>query len=262
MTPMSSKESHRWEQDVQQALDKVRGLIEDVVRAEQHRNDLTGLPNERSLDRELHQEFAGGNEFWCAFVEIDHFKRLNEIYKYEACDAMLQAVGKHLQLSAQQCFGGARAFHAHGDEFYLLGGEAKAGTIEKGLESVRQHIAAISLPVQGFSEPMSATVTIGWAFRSDLQGTESTAKMFRRIVEDAVAFGKRKGRDQVCRYDSTMKKEDIFSERGNCPQCEAAFTMDVEKSKLEPNPTLWCPNCGATQPRPVRPEGAVAEAEA
>jgi diguanylate cyclase (GGDEF)-like protein len=271
MSTRPPEEIHPWHHDVQEALDKVREVIEDVVRREQHRNDLTNLPNERALDSKLEQAFADehGKDIWCAFVEIDNFKRLNEVYKYEAGNAMLKKVAEQLKISAESYFGGlglVQAFHAHGDEFYMIGERSNGVTADKihsKLDAIRNTISSVSVHVGGFDEPMTATVTIGWAFKSDLEDANASRLGFRRCVEDAVGFGKRKGRNRTVQYNADMRKSDIYSERGNCtnPKCEAAFTVDVEKNKSE-NQFLWCPNCGTKQDRPKRPVGTLAEAEA
>jgi diguanylate cyclase (GGDEF)-like protein len=264
---MSAKgpfERHLWHQDVQDALDQVRKLIEDVVRREQHRNDLTGLPNERALDQRLEQAVENDEELWCAFVEIDYFKRINDTYGYPAGNAMIKKVADTLQFATEQFFSGTTiAFHAHGDEFYLIGQESRdQESIHRCLEVIRGNIEATSVKVDGFEKPMTATVTIGWVLKSSLLDEEVSRLRIRTSVEDAVAYGKRNGRNCTLRYDVAMKKGQFFSERGNCRSCEAAFTMDVEKSKLRPEPVLWCPNCGAKQERPEREAGATAEAEA
>ena len=249
--------------DVQAALGEVRKVMEDVVRREQHRNDLTNLPNERALDDRLEQAFTANSEIWCAFVEIDNFKRINTIYKYQAGNAVLKKVAELLDVAAGSYFGQVgpvEAFHAHGDEFYLIGTTRKGTTaehVEQGLNAVRASIGATSLPVSGFDTPMSVTVTVGWAFKSDLEGDDATRLGFRKCVEDAVGFGKRAGRNRVARYDGSMQQGEMYSDRGNCMKCEAAFTFEVEQSKLSEEPLLYCPNCGTTQKRPSRPSGAI-----
>ncbi|MFO7566497.1 MAG: GGDEF domain-containing protein [Enhygromyxa sp.] len=262
-----TEERHPWHDDLQEALAQVGKVMEGVVRREQHRNDLTQLPNELALNHRLEEAFTNDKEIWCAFIEVDHFKRINEIYKYEAGNAALKRVAKALQTAAEDLFGGVstvEAYHTHGDEFYLIGdvrSEAISDQVPtqvmEGLESARTYISKISMPVGGFGAPMKFTVTIGWALKSDLPGEDATRLGFRRCIEDAVGFGKRKGRNCTVRYGPNMRKSDIFSERDTCQKCEAAFTMDVEKGKLASEPIMYCPNCGQTKPRPERPAGTV-----
>ena len=254
---MSNKsEIYPWHEDVQNALSSIHQLIEEVVRREQHRNDLTHLPNERALDRELEEVFEKDTSIWCAFIEIDHFKKLNDNFTYEAANGMLQKVAKLIGVAAEHYFlRETKAFHAHGDEFYLVGdGGETTDKIESGLNALRAGIAEAHTNVDGFDRPMQVTVTVGWAHRADLQGEQSTAPGFKRAVEETVAYGKRKGRNRLERYSESMQKQKLFSERGNCGACEAAFTMDVIVDNLAPQRTLWCPNCGETQPRSVRPQ--------
>jgi diguanylate cyclase (GGDEF)-like protein len=264
MSTTSKEERHPWHEDVQGALAEVGRLIEDVVRREQHRNDLTGLPNERALDRKIDEALDRGNDIWCAFIEVDHFKRINSTYKYAGGNAMLKKIGQVLQFSLDTFFlGQTTAFHAHGDEFYLMGdGPVDPTKIADALDAVRKAIAAITLQVKGIAQPMRTTVTIGWAIPADMQENDATRVGFKQSLEDAVSAGKRQGRNRTLRYSKEMRAEDLLSERGTCEICEAAFTMDVDKAKLSDAPILWCPNCGATQNRPERPSGEPVQLDA
>lgn len=202
-------------------------------------------------------------DLWCAFIEIDHFKRINDTYGYLAGNAMIKKVADTLRFAVDQFLGGDTvAFHAHGDEFYLVGQQIRdRESIQRCLEVVRENIVATTVKMDGFEKPMTATVTIGWIMKSSLLSEEVSRHRLRTSVEDAVAYGKRQGRNRTLMYGTAMKEGKFFSERGNCNACEAAFTMDVEKSKLGSEPVLWCPNCGAKQARPERQAGATAEAE-
>jgi two-component system cell cycle response regulator len=250
MSTSPKEERNAWDDDVQHALTEVRRLIENVVRREQHRSDLTGLPNDRALDRKIDEALERGVDFWCAFVEVDHFKRLNKGYGLEGGDAMLVKIGQALQFSLDRYFvSPTTAFHAHGDEFYLLGdGPVDSTVVARALEAVRNSIAAITLRFDRVPQPMMATVTIGWATPADLP--ETSRKLFKKALEDALSVGKRKGRDQTIRYSKEMSAETLYSDRDTCGKCEAAFTVDVDLAKLAEAPFWWCPNCGTKQKRP------------
>lgn len=52
------------EKDIQEALERVRTIVEEVVRKEQHRNDVTQLPNERALDVFLEEAIQEGGDLF------------------------------------------------------------------------------------------------------------------------------------------------------------------------------------------------------
>ena len=250
--------SERWRTDVESALQTISSAIEEVVRAEQQRNDLTGLPNELALSARLDDELENNTVFWCAFIEIDHFKRVNTIYKYEAANAMLRAVASTIANSAEHTFDPpAEAYHAHGDEFYVIGksrsGDANDQT-QGGLDRLRDQVAAIKKGVSGHDTPMQATVTIGWLSTLDMVGEDVSRPHIRKCIESAVGHGKRAGRNVTVRYDKNVADVSVYSERENCinPSCQASFTVEADESDLTKGEHLWCPNCGTKLPRPVQ----------
>jgi diguanylate cyclase (GGDEF)-like protein len=242
--------------DVLEALEGVKSLIEEVVRKEQHRNDLTSLPNERALDKLLDDALEDDADAWCALVEVDHFKRLNRMYSYEQADQMLKAVGAKLSSNVDLFGVGTVAFHAHGDEFYLAAsgaGPDDAGPddadIEKSLDLVRRVIAQVREHVPDKPEPMHVTVTVGWMRSSDLAaGVDVTRRAIKVAAEEAVSQGKRSGRDCVVHYQPSSSGE-VHEDRDNCSQCTAAFTVDVDKSRVANDDFWYCPNCGSHNKR-------------
>lgn len=149
-------------------------------------------------------------------IEIDYFKRLNTIYGYDAANAMLEKVAHHIKTAGEDYFERpAMAFHPHGDEFYLIGhGPAKDENVANGLDLLRRVAAQLRIPVADIDEPMSVTVTIGWVFSSDLDGDQYSEKGILKSVEKAADFGKMEGRNRTLRYDESMKKHKLHSDRG------------------------------------------------
>lgn len=62
---------------------------------------LTGLNNRRALDEELvrlwHESMREQQPISALFIDIDHFKRVNDTYGHEAGDRVLQAVASAIQ---------------------------------------------------------------------------------------------------------------------------------------------------------------------
>jgi len=249
---------------VTDALQQVRTLIEVLVRHEQLQDGLTQLPNDAALTEEFESAIGSKAKFWCAFVEIDHFKRLNDSFSYLQADAMLKRVAAHLKTAADYFPEGARAFRAHGDEFYLVGRlvpNEESGTIEANLERIRSAIEGVRIRVGDRPDPMQCTVSIGWVSTDAVSGAELTNRGVRIVLERAVAHAKRRGRNCVVHYSEDMKKTMVNTIRDTCTECQVAFTVDVSVAEYRTE-HLFCPNCGyrikrpAALPRPSEPRFA------
>ncbi|RME22431.1 MAG: GGDEF domain-containing protein [Deltaproteobacteria bacterium] len=240
------------DEKVSEALKKVRTLIEDIVRHEQLRDGLTGLPNDAALSIEIEEALNSKREFWCAFVEIDHFKRLNDAFGYQKADAMLEKVGEHLRLACAYFPKGAKAFRAHGDEFYLLGTLTDGETdkvISENLDRVRRSVEGVRLPAGPEDAVMQCTVSIGWATTAMLSGPDLTARGVRIVLESAVGLAKRQGRNRVVCFSEEARKLEVRTVRDNCPACHVAFTVDLPAEETRSD-ALFCPNCGDRIARP------------
>ncbi|WP_280187817.1 sensor domain-containing diguanylate cyclase [Delftia sp. PS-11] len=83
---------------------------------------LTGVPNRRCLTEELQRLIArcARSQEWVVvgFVDMDHFKRVNDVYGHDAGDALLCAMSERLTASVRSSDMLARF---GGDEFVLIG---------------------------------------------------------------------------------------------------------------------------------------------
>jgi diguanylate cyclase (GGDEF)-like protein len=240
------------DEKVGEALKQVRTLIEEIVRHEQLWDKLTGLPNDAALSAEIEGHLGSERQFWCAFVEIDHFKRLNDVFGYQQADAMLKKVGDHLQLACAYFPDGARPFRAHGDEFFLVGTLSERETdvvIAQNLERLRSSIEGVRLRAGTGNAVMQCTVCIGWASTRTLTGADLTARGIRIVVENAVSYAKRSGRNRVVSFSEDTRKSELRTIRDNCGRCTVAFTVDLLATEHRSDP-LFCPNCGERVARP------------
>lgn len=251
------------DKQINDAVHKVRELITEVVRLEQWRDQLTGLPNDVALNSVLEQLVNDNKRFWFAFIEIDKFKSINDRYSYAQADNLLKRVADNLSHQSSMYFGGqAKTFRAHGDEFYVireLPAEPNTDELHAQLDTLRASIAQIRIPVDGVTEPMRCTVSVGWLLSTDAQRERKTAQGFKVLLEQTIAVAKRDGRDRVVRYDAERVLEGAcVTLRADCGTCGAKFSVDVAPDRNQADAPLRCPNCGAELPRPLAP-GALAE---
>jgi diguanylate cyclase (GGDEF)-like protein/PAS domain S-box-containing protein len=118
-----------WEHDGQGRPVRRLAVLEDVTEkkklaARSHfaeHDPLTGLPNRMLLNDRLERLCAHrarhGGQFALAFLDLDHFKAINDTYGHEAGDLLLKAVARRLQSALRASDTVCRL---GGDEFVLL----------------------------------------------------------------------------------------------------------------------------------------------
>jgi diguanylate cyclase (GGDEF)-like protein len=244
--------------DIQAALDQLKGLIVGRVRAEQLRDQLTGLPNLAALQETIRTRLAPkAPPFWIAFVEVDRFKTINDRFGYANADALLKRIADQLDLARSWFLGGASAYRAHGDEFYLMGdlsGTDGAGVAE-GLETVRNAVKAINLAVET-GGAMTCTVSTGWLVSTDIKGPQ-TDRIIMAALELAVGEAKWKRNCNV-RYSDALSRANVITLRSECVGCLTKFSLDLKRDANVPDKKLACPNCGGAVERPPAPAEAAA----
>ena len=100
---------------------------------------LTGLNNADGLQRALAPLLEGDDDVAVLFIDLDHFKDVNDCYGHATGDRLLQAAARRLRRSAAE---GALISRSGGDEFVVVLPAADAArarqTAERLLESLNQ----------------------------------------------------------------------------------------------------------------------------
>lgn len=154
---------------------------------------LTGVLNRRSLIERL--EAAGvrararGLPISILFIDLDHFKMINDSYGHPAGDACLRAVIGPIQAELRQSdvigrFGG--------EEFVVILSSADAAAARPIAERIRGRVEEVI--VDGFGAAIRMTCSIGVA-ASDAEGDWGETLIAR--ADEAVYVAKRSGRNQV-----------------------------------------------------------------
>jgi diguanylate cyclase (GGDEF)-like protein len=151
---------------------------------------VTGLPNQRALtaalDAELARRLRGRRPCALLFLDLDHFKRVNDTYSHRAGDAALREIGEVVaaELRAVDVFG-----RWGGEEFVALlpGIDAAEALLAAG--RVRDAVAAHDFAATG-GAPL--TVSIGVAASVEAGRDELLAQADAALYE-----AKRAGRDRV-----------------------------------------------------------------
>ncbi|MBB6451796.1 diguanylate cyclase (GGDEF)-like protein/PAS domain S-box-containing protein [Salirhabdus euzebyi] len=100
---------------VRDLTDKKRN--EDLIQHMAFHNDLTNLPNRRTLLNELRKSIDNNQKIFLLFINLDRFKFINDSLGHSVGDLLLKNVGQRLStLKSDSVF----AFHIGGDEFILI----------------------------------------------------------------------------------------------------------------------------------------------
>ncbi|MEU2287187.1 GGDEF domain-containing protein [Streptomyces sp. NPDC013178] len=97
--------------------DLVRALAETRVEEAAGLNPLTRLPGSDAITGEVDRRIADGRTFALSWLDVDHFKQVNDGAGFAAGDELIRSVGRALQVSA--C-GSTRVGHIGGDDFLVL----------------------------------------------------------------------------------------------------------------------------------------------
>jgi diguanylate cyclase (GGDEF)-like protein len=168
-----------------------RALSEAERRAET--DPLTGVLNRRSLIERLEAAClrAQARELPIAllFIDLDHFKQINDSYGHLAGDACLAGVVAPIQAELRQSDVVGRY---GGEEFIVILSSASASAAHMIAERIRERVASVR--VEGYGPTIRLTCSIGVA-ASDTLGVWGKHLIAR--ADEAVYAAKRSGRNCV-----------------------------------------------------------------
>ena len=154
---------------------------------------LTGVLNRRSLIEHLDaaclRARAGNLPLSVLFIDLDHFKQVNDTFGHAAGDACLAGIIPpiHAELRQTDVIG-----RYGGEEFVVLLNGADAAAAHPIAERICRRVADIR--IEGFGSPIQLTCSIGVA-ASDTLGT--WGQQLIAHADAAVYAAKRSGRNQV-----------------------------------------------------------------
>ncbi len=154
---------------------------------------LTGVLNRASMLERLDAACARARNrqlpLAVLFIDLDHFKEINDTYGHRAGDACLQAIIAPIQAELRQSDVIGRY---GGEEFVVLLSSATAGAAYPIAERIRERVA--STLITGFGKPIQVTCSIGVA-ASDTLGLMGEELIAR--ADAAVYAAKWSGRNCV-----------------------------------------------------------------
>lgn len=181
--------SERRAQTLQTALEETRRQAD--------MDHLTGLPNRRAfehmLEREMRDAKDAGESLCVAFVDIDHFKRVNDTHGHPAGDRVLKFVGETLNRIAD-----ARCFVARhgGEEFAVLWRNHTVDKAWKKLNAAREEIAERRLVNRANDSPFGK-ITFSGGIADVFAYPDKSAAL--KAADEALYVAKQSGRNRILR---------------------------------------------------------------
>ena len=155
-----------------------------------HRDPLTGLHNRRSLNRSYIDNPKRYRQRVCViFIDIDHFKAINDTFGHHIGDEVLQLVGREMMTCTTDRF---RAYRLGGEEFCMV---LRESSLPEGLamaETLRSRLAEQQLVFD--DKPLRLTASFGVACAS-LSDMNMDALM--GAADEALYRAKHNGRNRV-----------------------------------------------------------------
>ena len=165
---------------------------------------LTDLPNRSLLTQQLVQAIAlaGRHDRQVAvlFLDLDHFKNVNDTLGHAIGDELLQSVGERLRSCVRQTDTVCRQ---GGDEFIVLLSEI-GGRVD-AISCARKILTALSAthPIDGNDINIGSSIGI-----SVFPENGQDADVLLKAADTAMYYAKEQGRNQYQCFDSDMKARD------------------------------------------------------
>jgi two-component system, cell cycle response regulator len=175
----------------------VSGHIESAYHEEIYRlvttDGLTNLPNRRAFEDALQREFSRSSRYArpvsLLVVDIDHFKKINDVHGHLAGDAALRQFATLLRANLRRDDVAGRM---GGEEFAVLLPEIDNVGAKVTAEKVRQLTARHRFEFEGAVMPL--TISVGVATR--IPADQDPLEIYRR-ADELLFAAKRSGRNRV-----------------------------------------------------------------
>lgn len=184
----------------------LRKTAEDEIRSLAFYDPLTGLPNRRLLLDRLNQAVItsarSGKDGAILFLDLDHFKTLNDSLGHYVGDLLLQQVAARLTVCVRN---GDTVARLSGDEYVILLEDLSEHTLEAGaqVEAIGEKIlSALNQPYELLLHTCHSTPSIGITLFNDHQ---SSVDELLKQADIAMYQAKDAGRNALRFFDKKMQ---------------------------------------------------------
>lgn len=184
-------------------LSRARKIRDAFRKAVADLDPLTGLSNRTTMMAELTAEYdralRSGTPCCIALTDIDHFKKVNDIYGHSVGDEVLAATAGRL-LSRMRPYD--LIYRYGGEEFLLCLPNADPATTHVVLERLRHVLAEMPIPLED-GRKLSVTSSFGFALFQQGVGLKETLERADR----ALYWAKKAGRNRIIGYARDMEDD-------------------------------------------------------
>ena len=186
-------QSHRelLEQEVKERTQELEEANQKL-RIMSRTDELTGLPNRRdmheSIENEISRVSRSHKPFCFIFIDIDHFKKINDTYGHSCGDVVLKSVSQTIRDMLRNYDIVARY---GGEEFLVLLPETDLEGATIVAERFRQQVEELSIKYADYI--INVTITLGVAQYDGRLGADRSIQM----ADKALYEGKETGRNKV-----------------------------------------------------------------
>lgn len=197
---------------------------EERIRQLAYYDSLTGLPNRRLFIDRMELAIAHakrqGQQLAVLFIDLDHFKRINDSLGHAAGDQFLRAVASRLQSAVRAHDTIARV---GGDEFIAL--LTDIGSPAQAMQTALRMLEALSPPIKYQQHELVVSCTIGASIYPD---DGQNAAVLLGHADTAMYRAKGSGRNAVQFYTDVMNQHSMQQ-----LALENALHLAVENSEFE-----------------------------
>ncbi|WP_260705147.1 GGDEF domain-containing protein [Edaphobacter flagellatus] len=160
-------------------------------------DSLTGVYNRRhfehTFDLELRRTYRSGEPISILFMDVDHFKLLNDTFGHSAGDDCLRSIGRLLKDSLHRS--ADLVARIGGEEFAIILPGIDADAALQLAETISQRVQNLKIPNSASENFIKTTVSIGVYTRPPKSTVTLSAIL--QIADNALYRAKRNGRNQV-----------------------------------------------------------------
>jgi diguanylate cyclase (GGDEF)-like protein len=161
---------------------------------------LTGVYNRRYIDRRLVEEIARARRqayrISCLYIDVDHFKRVNDTVGHQGGDEVLREVAARIKAELRMSDALGRF---GGEEFVVLLIDADVDSARSVAQRIRAGVANLPFELSS-GETVAVSVSIGVATLDDFErdhAIEGVAQQLVAQADSALYQAKENGRNQV-----------------------------------------------------------------
>ncbi|NKE48319.1 diguanylate cyclase [Roseomonas frigidaquae] len=177
--------------------------LRDSLKEQAIRDPLTGAFNRRYLEivgeKEIAQSLRLNQPLAVVMLDVDHFKKFNDVHGHAAGDFVLVTVCDYIRRHIRES---DWMFRYGGEEFVLLIGEAGLHEIEARVDALRAGVAELTIANANAVLP-SVTVSIGVAV---IESNRMNLQAALRHADRALYASKAAGRNRVTFAESVAEE--------------------------------------------------------